>query len=40
MALTPQIIKNVFPKVEFAFFGNYVNRYRRQILRQVGSLHL
>lgn len=34
MALTQQLVLNLFPKVEFAFFGNYVNRYRRQLLQK------
>lgn len=38
MALTQQLVLNLFPKVEFAFFGNYVNRYRRQLLQKVSRL--
>ena len=37
MALAPRLIEEVFPKVKFAFFGNYVNRYRRKLLRKVRS---
>ena len=33
MCLTPALVQQLFPKVEFAFFGNYVNRYRRQLLK-------
>ena len=32
MALNQALIHELFPKVEFAFFGNYINRYRRKIL--------
>ena len=28
----------MFPKVKFAFFGNYVNRYRRNMTRKVSLL--
>ena len=40
MALTPRLIEELFPKVKFAFFGNYVNRYRRKLLRKVRRSNL
>lgn len=33
MALTPKLVSEMFPKVKFAFFGNYINRYRRKLYR-------
>jgi len=40
MALTPCLVKNLFPKTEFVFFGNYINRNKRQLLRKVSkTLH-
>lgn len=30
----------MFPPVELAFFGNYVNRYRRQLLKKVSQTKL
>ena len=35
MALNQALIQRLFPPVEFAFFGNYINRYRRKVLQKV-----
>lgn len=34
MALNQALLLQLFPKVEFAFFGNYINRYRRHVLQK------
>lgn len=31
MALNNKLLRQIFPPVEFAFFGNFINRYKRQI---------
>ena len=35
MALSKALIHDLFPKVEFAFFGSYINRYKRKVLQKV-----
>ena len=40
MAISQKLVTNLFPKVEFAFFGNYINRYKRQVMRKVGTQSL
>ena len=34
MALNKALVQSLFPPVEFAFFGNYINRYRRKVLQK------
>lgn len=37
MALNPKVLKQLFPQdnVKFAMFGDYVNRYERQMSKNV-----
>ena len=35
MALNKALLKSLFPPIEFAFFGNYINRYKRKVIQKV-----
>lgn len=34
MALN-KLVKEVFPKTTFAFYGNHINRYKQKVLKNV-----
>jgi hypothetical protein len=38
MALNTKYIREVFPKVTFAFYGNHINMYKQKIIRNVSYL--
>lgn len=35
MALNTKYIREIFPKVKFAFYGNHIDRYNQKIIRKV-----
>jgi len=34
MALNNKLIREIFPPTKFAFYGDYVNRYKRKLLKR------